>query len=282
MRWIPFSVASRFFPVRTMKPRFSNTSIMAARVAGVPSPVSFIASDNSFSSRLWPAVCIAVRRVPSVNRFGGRVFFFLASISMTSWNCPLPSITGRTWSGVSSAPLLYRRISPSSFRHEIESLPAHLLHEGPRGPIAVHNLSFRDRRYHGRHCLEEIVMPHHEKALADEVVNLAFVLREVGLLSRDRCRDDGVVVAHLGVVHIPLSQGARSRTQSQLRLIAHRNGGDNPRGCCGNIGRKMPAIGPRIADKFVSLIESLGEIKGLMCAEAEQAIGMALKFRKVV
>jgi len=49
--------------------------MIAARVAGVPSPVSFIASDSSLSSRLWPAVCIAVKSVPSVNRFGGRVFF---------------------------------------------------------------------------------------------------------------------------------------------------------------------------------------------------------------
>ena len=30
------------------------------------------------------------------------------------------------------------------------------------------------------------------------------------------------------------------------------------------------------------LIQTLGEVKGLLCAEAEQSIGMPLKFRKVV
>ena len=58
--------------------------MIAARVAGVPSPVSFIASESSFSSSVLPAVSIAVSRVASVKRFGGRVFFFTASTSTTS------------------------------------------------------------------------------------------------------------------------------------------------------------------------------------------------------
>ena len=44
----------------------------------------------------------------------------------------------------------------------------------------------------------------------------------------------------------------------------------------------MAAIGPRIADQFVPLIESLGEVKGLLCAKTVQTIGMPLKFCKVV
>src|ERR1700688_1244975 len=39
--------------------------MMAARVAGVPSPVSFIASDSSFSSRLLPAVAPGVENLPT-------------------------------------------------------------------------------------------------------------------------------------------------------------------------------------------------------------------------
>src|ERR1035437_2344458 len=44
----------------------------------------------------------------------------------------------------------------------------------------------------------------------------------------------------------------------------------------------MTAIRSWIADEFVPLIESLGSIKGLLRAEAEQTIGMPLKFCKVV
>ena len=71
-------------------------------------------------------------------------------------------------------------------------------------------------------------MPHHEESPADEVVNLAFVLRKVGLLRRYRGGDDGVVVADLALIYISLAQGALSRTGSQLELVACRNRGDNP------------------------------------------------------
>src|SRR5467141_599442 len=49
--------------------------MMAARVAGVPRPVSFMASESSFSSSVLPAVSIAVSSVASVKRLGGRVAF---------------------------------------------------------------------------------------------------------------------------------------------------------------------------------------------------------------
>ena len=87
-------------------------------------------------------------------------------------------------------------------------------------------------------------MPHHEETPADQVVNLALVRGKVGLLRRNRCGDDGVVVAYLAVVHIPLAQGPLSRSGSQLLLIACRNRRDNPWSCSGNIGRKMTAVGP--------------------------------------
>ena len=45
-------------------------------------------------------------------------------------------------------------------------------------------------------------MPHHQEAPADQVVDLALIRAKVDLLTRDRCRDDGVVVAHLAVIHI--------------------------------------------------------------------------------
>ena len=51
----------------------SNVSIMAARVAGVPRPASFIASRSSSSSIVFPAVSMAPSRVASVKRGGAFV-----------------------------------------------------------------------------------------------------------------------------------------------------------------------------------------------------------------
>ena len=72
--------------------------MMEARVAGVPSPVSFMASESSFSSSVLPAVSMAVSSVPSVRRLGARVFFFKTSASSTSCGWPLASPGGRTCS----------------------------------------------------------------------------------------------------------------------------------------------------------------------------------------
>ena len=48
--------------------------MVAARVAGVPNPRSFIASSNSRSSNVFPVVSMAVSSEASVKRFGGLVF----------------------------------------------------------------------------------------------------------------------------------------------------------------------------------------------------------------
>ena len=56
---------------------------MAARVAGVPSPRSFIASESCLLSRVLPADSIAVSRVASVNRGGGLVRFLTVSACKT-------------------------------------------------------------------------------------------------------------------------------------------------------------------------------------------------------
>ncbi len=71
--------------------------MICARVAGVPRPHSRIASDSSLSSRALPAVSIAVSRVASVKRGGGRVRFLTASASTTRWGCPRSSPDGSGW-----------------------------------------------------------------------------------------------------------------------------------------------------------------------------------------
>ena len=48
----PRSVAFNALPSRVKYWRLSRVSMVSARVAGVPSPLSFIAADSSLSSRL--------------------------------------------------------------------------------------------------------------------------------------------------------------------------------------------------------------------------------------
>ena len=66
--------------------------MIVARVAAVPNPRSFMASESSFSSSVFPADSIAVSSVASVNRFGGRVFLESASTWETrcGWPCASP------------------------------------------------------------------------------------------------------------------------------------------------------------------------------------------------
>ncbi len=125
-------------------------------------------------------------------------------------------------------------------------------------------------------------MPRHEQAPADQVVDLAFLRGERALLHRHRGGNDGVMIADLAVVDIPLTQSAFPGSRSQL--LAVRSGND--RGYFGNrlgdIGREMTAVGPWIADEFVLLIKRLSHIECFLRAEAVEAVGMPLQFREVV
>ncbi|MNO89674.1 hypothetical protein D3C76_811650 [compost metagenome] len=62
----PFCVMAIFLPCISMYPTFFSRSIVAARVAGVPRPESFMASRSSSSSICFPALSIARSSVPSV------------------------------------------------------------------------------------------------------------------------------------------------------------------------------------------------------------------------
>ncbi len=62
----PLGVAWSSLPTRSMYSRRISVSIVSARVAGVPRPLSFIASRSSSSSISLPAVSIAESSVASV------------------------------------------------------------------------------------------------------------------------------------------------------------------------------------------------------------------------
>ena len=132
-----------------MYSRFSSTSMIAARVAGVPRPVSFIASDSSFSSSVLPAVSIAVSSVASVKRLGARVFFFRTSTSTTSCGWPSRQLRRqrlRPRCAVLLARLgLLRLLLPVC---EVQHLPAHLLHGFAGRVIPVDD---------ARHCVIAVI-----------------------------------------------------------------------------------------------------------------------------
>ena len=84
MRSIPLSVARSPLPSRLRYCRDNNDSMVVARVAGVPRPQSRMASDNSFSSSVRPAVSIAVSKVASVKGSGGLVVRLRILLLITS------------------------------------------------------------------------------------------------------------------------------------------------------------------------------------------------------
>lgn len=112
---MPFSVASITLPRRRRYSRSSSTSMMAARVAGVPRPVSRIASASSFSSNARPADSMAVSSVASVKRGGGRVRFFTASTSSTDCGCARANPDGSVWGSSSGSRSASSPLRPSDF-----------------------------------------------------------------------------------------------------------------------------------------------------------------------
>ena len=83
MRRSPRRVTRRSRPSRSIYFCRMSPSIVAARVAGVPSPRSDIASRRSSSSMSLPAPSMAESRVASLKRAGGLVSSCLTSMSET-------------------------------------------------------------------------------------------------------------------------------------------------------------------------------------------------------
>ena len=79
--------------------------MVAARVAGVPMPDSFIASRSSASSMSLPAVSIAPSSEASVKRRGGWVSLRSDSTLRVSTSSPCSSL-GRLWSPPESSSCL--------------------------------------------------------------------------------------------------------------------------------------------------------------------------------
>ncbi len=97
--------------------------MMLARVAGVPSPLSFIASESSFSSRVFPAVSMAVKSVPSVKTLGRP--------GLLAHGLDVGHILKLSFAQARRQGLRVR------LGDDIEHLPAGLLHGGAGGTVAI-------------------------------------------------------------------------------------------------------------------------------------------------
>ena len=109
---MPFSVATSERPSRSTYSRLTSSSMIDARVAGVPMPESFIASRSSASSTSLPAVSIAPSSDASVKRRGGWVSLRIDSTDSVCTVSPWSSL-GSSWSPPeSSSPRGWSASSP--------------------------------------------------------------------------------------------------------------------------------------------------------------------------
>ena len=147
--------------------------MICARVAGVPSPFSFIASESSLSSSVLPAVSIAVSSVPSVNRFGARVFFAIDSTSRTCLRLSLCEIR-RQLSGLPRHRRLLGLFPLPSSSCNVEHLPSDLHDRRAARMKSIVDAAADERDDRGDRP-DMVVVPRRQQAAADQVEELAFV-----------------------------------------------------------------------------------------------------------
>jgi hypothetical protein len=168
---------------------------------------------------------------------------------------------------------------------DVEDLPAGLLDGGAAALVVVDDRRGAvwrgDRGDHGGRRIHVVVVPRGEQAAADQVVDLLLVGREPAA-GRGGGREDGVVIGDAGVVdESPAERGGAGAGRDQAGIAAL-HGGDDGGQRGGDGGRQVAAVGPRIADQLVPLVERLGHVEGLLRAEAVQAVGVALQLGEVV
>ena len=149
--------------------------MIAARVAGVPIPESFIASRSSASSMSLPAVSIAARSEASLKRRGGCVSLRSDSTERVSTCSPSRS-TGRSWSPPESSSLAF----PFGLL-AVDALPARLEQDATARAEDV----LLDGRLDARALEDRLRVEDGEEALGDQVVDPGLVGRPS---SRGRAR----------------------------------------------------------------------------------------------
>ena len=91
-----------------------------------------------------------------------------------------------------------------------------------------------------------------------------------------------MVVGDLGVVHIAAAERLLTGSRGEVLLVGLADGVDDPRQGLRHVLRKVPAVGPGIADQLALLVELLGHAQGLAGTEAVEPVGVALQLGEVV
>ena len=120
-----------------------------------------------------------------------------------------------------------------------------------------------------------IIVPGHEQAATDQVIDFSFLRRQYAS-GRDWRGNNGVMVRNFAVINKATAQRALAGSCCQpipIRFL-------NRRHHCAQRSRdrhgEMAAVGARIADQFMLFIQFLGDVQGVLCAEAEEPVGVAL------
>ena len=212
-----------------------------------------------------------------MNRFGGRVFRSTLATSTTFFRCPAGEARGQL--GLLAVVVLLSRRGLG-----LHHLPPRLDDHRPARTETVDGadrLARRapDGRHDGRRRRDVLLVPRREEPPHHEVVERLLLPVEV---PRGRWRrDDGVVVAHLRVVH---ESRAERRLAGPLReeLSPGRlEGVDHPRQRRGHVAREVAAVGARVGDRLLLLVEPLRHLERLLRAPAEEAVRVALQLREV-
>ena len=91
------------------------------------------------------------------------------------------------------------------------------------------------------------------------------------MLGRSYRWDDGVVIADLRIVHEFAAQRFFACARREMFAIRSGDVAHDFRQSRSHILRQMAAVGARIADQFMALIERLRQVQCFLRAESEQA-----------
>ena len=163
---------------------------------------------------------------------------------------------------------------------DLEDLPAGLLHGGAAALVVIDDRRGGDRGDHGGRGVDVIGVPGREEAAADQIVDLGLVAGEAA--GGGGGREDRVVVADAAVVDEAGAERGHAGAGGEQAGVAAGDRGDDGGQGLGDGAREVAAVGARVADELVLLVEGLGEVEGALGAEAVQAIGVALQLGEVV
>ena len=167
-------------------------------------------------------------------------------------------------------------------RRDVEQLPAGVVNGLAAGEVLILVGLVHDARDHARGRIAVFRVPRLQEAAIDQVEHLRFG-RPIAHAAGRAGRNDGVVIGNLGVVHESPGQrfGARAGREHG-RVIASRHARRDLGRLAGNVAGEEAAVGARVCDCLVLLVQRLRYPESALGAEAVQAVGVALELGEVI